>query len=176
MNYEKIRQEKITGINNVCQGFFTCLAPRQNPGCSLRTVFTDDLGCNPLIRDPLKTYYLASLTLMFVGLTEYFRSVLPSTSPVSHQSGSQLSPFIIYSQLDNTCETRTNLPTLLFSYRDVISQMMELFNMKENTKKILIFYRAIILNVSFQIAVRTNLEEKFINLALSGVLFFFKKT
>lgn len=37
---------------------------------------------------------------------------------------------------------------------------MKLFNMKENTKKILIFYRAITLNISFQIKVGTNLEKK----------------
>lgn len=49
---------------------------------------------------------------------------------------------------------------LINPYRDITSQIMKLFNMKENTKKILIFYRALILNISFQIKVGTNLEEK----------------
>lgn len=60
---------------------------------------------------------------------------------------------------------------LINPYRDITSEIMKLFNMKENTKKILIFYRAITLNISLQIRVGTNLEKKMINLKLSGVLF-----
>lgn len=58
---------------------------------------------------------------------------------------------------------------LINPYRDIVSQITKLFNMEENTKKILIFYRAIILNISLQIKVGTNLE-KMINLKLNGVL------
>lgn len=60
---------------------------------------------------------------------------------------------------------------LINPYRAITSEIMKLFNMKENTKKILIFYRAITLNISFQIKVGTNLEKKMLNLKLSGVLF-----
>lgn len=49
---------------------------------------------------------------------------------------------------------------LINPYRAITSEIMKLFNMKENTKKILIFYRAITLNISFQIKVGTNLEKK----------------
>lgn len=49
---------------------------------------------------------------------------------------------------------------LINPYRDITSEIMKLFNMKENTKKILIFYRAITLNISLQIRVGTNLEKK----------------
>lgn len=48
---------------------------------------------------------------------------------------------------------------LINPYRAITSKIMKLFNMKENTKKILIFYRAITLNISFQIKVGTNLEK-----------------
>ena len=58
----------------------------------------------------------------------------------------------------NTCEPRTTLSTLLFSYGGTINEMIKLFKTKENPKNILIFYRAIILNVSFQTGEGTHLE------------------
>lgn len=143
MKYEKIKREKIITGMMFSGASSSALTPRQSLGIPENRVYRWSWSQSPHQRPFEVTLLTISSHFresnQFVGLSEYFLFCPTSCLPLFHSPGSQLSPFKIYSRLDSAHETRTTSSTIFFSYSDIISQMMELFNMKENTKKILIF-------------------------------------
>lgn len=129
----------------------------------MRHLSTVALCPHVTIINTLRTYLLVTLKLE----SKYSLVALSECLPFCPYTWLPHSPFSrrtvvricrVHGKFPNICEPRTTLSTLLFSYGGTISQMVKLFKMKENPKRILIFSRAVIVNVPFQTGEGTHLE------------------